>query len=321
MTTPLEPAPTLTLPGERGREGRGPHGWLVIDKPQGITSARAVALVRRATGAKTGHAGTLDPLATGVLPLALGEATKTVRFAAAGQKRYRFRIRWGEARDTDDCEGAVIAASPVRPDLAAIVASLPQFTGRVLQCPPAYSAIKIAGRRAYALARAGQPPEMAPRRVEIAELCLIAAADPEHADFEAVVGEGTYIRALARDLAAALGTLGHIAELRRLSVGHFTEAQAISLDSAVSLGHSLAASGHLLPIETVLDDIPALALTASEAARLRHGQRVTPQDRGEQEHLARIEEGAIVGARLDRLLVGLARIENGGLRPLRIINR
>src|SRR6267378_7309772 len=312
-TTPPEPAlaPTLPCPANGGESGMGLHGWLVIDKPAGITSARAVALVRRATGAKVGHAGTLDPLATGVLPMALGEATKTVQFARADHKRYRFRIRWGIARDTDDCEGAITADSPVRPDAAAIAAMLPRFTGPILQRPPAFSAIKIAGRRAYALARAGRPAEMAPRPVEIVELQLIALPDPDHADFAAVVGEGTYIRALARDLAAALGTLGHIAELRRLAVGRFTESRAISLDLAVSLGHSLAAFGHLLPIETVLDDIPALALTATEAARLRHGQRVTPQDSGERARLARIEDGAIVGARLDRLLVGLARIEDG----------
>jgi tRNA pseudouridine55 synthase len=297
------------------------HGWLIIDKPYGITSARAVALVRRSAGVKTGHAGTLDPLATGVLPLALGEATKTVRFAAAGHKRYRFRIRWGEARDTDDREGAVIAESAVRPDSAAIAAMLPRFTGTIRQRPPPYSAIKIAGRRAYALARAGSPPELAARAVEIAELRLTSAAEPDHADFAAVVGEGTYIRALARDLAEALGTLGHIAELRRLAVGRFTESQAISLDCAVALGHSLAASEHLLPIETALDDIPAIAVTAEEAGRLRHGQRVTPQDACERARLDNIDDGTIVGARYDQLLVAVARIEDCGLRPLRIINR
>jgi len=297
------------------------HGWLVIDKPYGITSARAVALVRRSTGAKVGHAGTLDPLATGVLPLALGEATKTVQFVAAGRKTYRFRITWGAQTDTDDREGAVIAETGARPDPAAITAALPSFTGRILQRPPAYSAIKIAGRRAYALARAGRPPEMAARPVEIAGLRLLSAADPDHADFEAVVGEGTYIRALARDLAEALGTLGHIAELRRLRVGRFAESRAISLDCAVALGHSLNVSEHLLPIETALDDIPALALTAEEAARLRHGQRVTPEDAHERARLIEIAEGTIVGARHDRLLVGLARIEGGALRPVRIINR
>ncbi len=297
------------------------HGWLVIDKPYGISSARAVALVRRSSGAKTGHAGTLDPLATGVLPLALGEATKTVRFAAAGKKRYRFRIRWGEARDTDDREGAVVAETGARPAATAILAALAGFTGSIWQRPPVYSAIKIAGRRAYALARAGKPPELAARPVEIAELRLISAVDPDHADFAAVVGEGTYIRALARDLAEALGTLGHIAELRRLAVGRFTESQAISLDCAVALGHSLAASEHLLPIETALDDIPALAVTAEEADRLRHGQLVTPHDAGERARLDGIDDGTIVGARHDRLLVALARIEDCGLRPVRIINR
>ena len=323
MTKPADPglAPTLPSPANGGGSGSGLHGWLVIDKPEGITSARAVALIRRATGAKTGHAGTLDPLATGVLPLALGEATKTVRFAAAGHKRYRFRIRWGVARETDDREGAITAESSVRPDIAAIEAALPRFTGILQQRPPAYSAIKIAGRRAYALARAGRPPDLPPRRIEIAELCLSGMPDPDHADFVAVVGEGTYIRSLARDLAEALGTLGHVVELRRLAVGRFTETQAISLDSAVALGHSLAASGHLLPIETVLDDIPALALTATEGARLRQGQRVTPQDERERERLARIDDGVIVGARVDRLLIALARIEDGHLRPVRIINR
>ena len=306
----------MTRPADPGVQG-GVHGWLVIDKPYGITSARAVALVRRSTGAKVGHAGTLDPLATGVLPLALGEATKTVQFVAAGHKTYRFRIRWGARTDTDDREGAVVAETEARPDTAAITAALPGFTGRVLQRPPAYSAIKIAGRRAYALARAGRPPEMVARPVEIAELRLLLAADRDHADFEALVGEGTYVRALARDLAEALGTLGHIAELRRLRVGRFAENRAISLDRAVALGHSLNVSEHLLSIETALDDIPALALTAEEAARLRHGQRVTPQLAS----LADIAEGTIVGARHDRLLVGLARIEGGTLRPVRIINR
>jgi tRNA pseudouridine55 synthase len=293
------------------------HGWLVIDKPYGITSARAVALVRRSTGAKVGHAGTLDPLATGILPLALGEATKTVQFVSAGKKRYRFRVRWGEARDTEDREGAVIAETAARPDAAAIAAALPEFTGGILQRPPAYSAIKIAGRRAYALARAGNPPEMAARPVEIAELRLLAAPDSDHAVFEAVVGEGTYIRSLARDLAERLGTLGHIAELRRLSVGRFAENRAISLDMAVSLGHSLGVSEHLLPIETALDDIPALALTAEEAARLRHGQAVTPQPA----QFAGIADGTIVGARHQGLVVAVARVEGGLLRPVRIINR
>jgi tRNA pseudouridine55 synthase len=299
----------------------GLNGWLVIDKPAGITSSRVVERLRRVLGVKTGHAGTLDPLATGVLPVALGEALKTIRFASAGRKRYRFTICWGNARDTDDREGAVTAESTVRPDSAQIAAALPRFLGTVLQRPPAYSAIKVAGRRAYALARAGQAPELAARQVEIDELRLVAVPDPDHAEFEAAVGPGTYVRSLARDLAEALGTLGHIAELRRTAVGPFAEVQAISLDSALSLGHSLAASGHLLPIETVLDDIPAYALTAAEVARLRHGQRVTPDDPCQRSRLDGLADGTIIGARHDQLLIAVAQIENGGLRPVRILNR
>jgi tRNA pseudouridine55 synthase len=299
---------------------RGLNGWLVIDKPAGITSSQVVVRVRRATGMKAGHAGTLDPLATGILPVALGEATKTVSFISKAIKRYSFRICWGVARDTDDSEGEITATSLVRPEATAIMAELPRFLGTILQRPPAYSAIKVAGRRAYALARAGKPALLAKRPVDISELRLAAASDPDHADFEAVVGEGTYIRSLARDLAEALGTVGHIAALRRLTVGRFSEAQAISLDLATTLGHSLFASGHVLPIEAALDDIPALALTADEAARLRHGQPIVLTGSGVGARLDRLDDGTIVGARHDQLLIGLARIENGRLRPVRMIN-
>jgi tRNA pseudouridine55 synthase len=281
---------------------RGLNGWLVIDKPAGITSSQVVVRVRRATGMKAGHAGTLDPLATGILPVALGEATKTVSFISKAIKRYSFRICWGVARDTDDSEGEITATSLVRPEATAIMAELPRFLGTILQRPPAYSAI------------------LAKRPVDISELRLAAASDPDHADFEAVVGEGTYIRSLARDLAEALGTVGHIAALRRLTVGRFSEAQAISLDLATTLGHSLFASGHLLPIEAALDDIPAMALTADEAARLRHGQPIVLAGSGEGARLDRLDDGTIVGARHDQLLIGLARIENGRLRPVRMIN-
>jgi tRNA pseudouridine55 synthase len=190
-----------------------------------------------------------------------------------------------------------------------------------LQAPPVYSAIKVDGRRAYALARASSPPALPRRPVQIAALRLIAVPDRDHADCEAVVGKGTYIRALARDLAIALGTVGHVVELRRLSVGPFSESQAISLDSVAERRHSLAASGYLLPLETALDDIPALALTAAEAARLRCGQRVTPQDVGVRAHLDRLDEGTVVAAWHAQSVVALARIENGGLRPARVINR
>jgi tRNA pseudouridine55 synthase len=299
----------------------GLHGWLVIDKPLGMTSNRVVTLVRRGTGAKTGHAGTLDPLATGVLPVALGEATKTVAFAMAGHKTYGFRIRWGEARATDDAEGEIVAESPVRPEPAAIEAILPCFTGAILQAPPAYSALKLGGVRAYRLARADSPPQLPARPVEIAALRLTGIPDPDHADFAAVVGKGTYIRALVRDLAAALGTLGHVARLRRLAVGRFTLAQAISLDCLAEHRHSLAASGFLFPLETALADIPALALTADEAARMRHGQAVTPDDPGQRAQLHALADGAIVGAFEGAALAALARVDRGRLRPVRVIIR
>jgi tRNA pseudouridine55 synthase len=298
---------------------RGLNGWLVIDKPAGLTSSQIVLRLRHATGMKAGHAGTLDPLATGVLPVALGEATKTVAFVSKATKLYSFRIRWGIATDTDDSAGQAVAESPVRPEKAAIAAVLARFTGTILQRPPAYSAIKIAGRRAYSLARAGKAPRLAERPVEIGELRLTALPGRDHAEFDALVGEGTYIRSLARDLSEALGTHGHIVALRRLAVGRFTEAQAISLDLATTLGHSLPASGHLLPIEAALDDIPALALTADEAARLRHGQPIVLTE-CEGARLDRFDDGTIVGARHDQLLIGLARIENGRLQPIRIIN-
>src|SRR6516162_695218 len=257
----------------------GPHGWLIIDKPLGLSSNGVVELIRRSTGAKAGHAGTLDPLATGVLPIAIGEATKTTSYAMVGRKRYRFRIRWGVARTTDDREGEITGECASRPSRGAIDAILPHFIGAITQLPPAYSAVKVNGRRAYALARADAPPALPPRPVEIAELQLIAMPDSDHADCEALVGKGTYIRALARDLGTALGTFAHIDELRRLSVGRFTETQAIALDSFKDR-HISADYGHLLPIEAALDDIPALTLTEAEAARLRSGLSLTSGGRG-----------------------------------------
>ena len=299
----------------------GLDGWLVVDKPLGLTSNRVVELVRRRAGGKVGHAGTLDPLATGVLPIALGEATKTTAYAMTGRKRYRFRIRWGIARATDDREGEITGESPARPSREAIEAILPRFTGTILQRPPTYSAVKISGRRAYQLARTGQPPVPPERPVEIAELRLTAIPDRDHADCEALVGKGTYIRALARDLGASLGTLAHIAELRRLSVGRFTESQAIALDSIAERGHIATDCGFLLPIEAGLDDIPALVLTGGEAARLRSGQRVRPGEPGTLARLDRFEDSAVVGVWHDQALVALARIEDGCLCPIRVINR
>ena len=306
----------MTIPADGG-----PHGWLVIDKPLGLSSNRVVGVVRRLTGTKVGHAGTLDPLATGVLPIALGEATKTTAYAMDGRKCYRFRIQWGVARATDDREGRIVAECASRPSRAAIEEIVPRFTGTILQSPPPYSAIMVDGRRAYKLARAAALPVLTARAVEIAALRLVAVPDRDHADCEALVGKGTYIRALARDLAAALGTYGHVAELRRLSVGRFTVERAISLDSAIEHRHSLRASGYLLPIETALDDIPALALTAAQATRVRCGQRVTQHDIGLPAIFDRFADGQVVSVWYDRAVIALAKVESGGLRPVRVINR
>ena len=303
------------MPAERNL-----HGWLVIDKPLGLTSSRVVECIRRSTGTKAGHAGTLDPLATGVLPVALGEATKTVSFAMHGRKCYRFRVCWGIARATDDCEGEIVGVNGARPDAAAIEAVLPRFIGTIAQTPPVFSAIKVAGRRAYALARADMPPELTPRPVEIASLRLSTMPDRDHAEFEAVVGKGTYIRALARDLAAELGTLGHVAALRRLSVGPFTERQAISLEFSTDSRHLMSACRGLLPIEAALDGVPAVVLAAADADGLRCGRRVVPGEGAGRALLGGLAAGTVVSAWHNRALIALARIEDGALKPLRVIN-
>jgi len=305
----------------RKRRGRPVHGWLVLDKPLQMSSAQAVARVRRLLDAeKAGHGGTLDPLATGVLPVALGEATKTVAWAMEGAKTYRFTVRWGEARSTDDAEGGVTATSPARPDAAGIAAVLPRFTGEILQRPPAFSALKIGGERAYDRARAGESVALEPRRVRIERLTLLATPDRDHAEFEAVVGKGTYIRALARDTAEALGTVGHVAALRRTRVGPFGEAQAISLDNLASLVHIPRPLEHLLPVETALDDIPALAVTEAEADRLRCGQAVLPLRPSDRAWLLELGDGQSVRATCEKKLVALARVADGTLRPVRVLN-
>ena len=305
----------------RKRRGRPVHGWLVLDKPLHMSSAQAVAKVRRLLDAqKAGHGGTLDPLATGVLPVALGEATKTVAWAMDGLKTYRFTVRWGETRTTDDAEGEVSATSPERPSAAAIAAVLPRFTGEILQRPPAFSALKLGGERAYDLARAGATVELEPRPARIERLSLIALPDPDHAEFEAVVGKGTYIRALARDIALALGTLGHVTALRRTRVGPFGEAEAISLENIASLVHSPRPFEHLLPVETALDDIPALAVTEAEADRLRCGQAVLPLRPSDRAILLELGNGHSVRATCGNKLVALARIADGTIRPVRVLN-
>jgi tRNA pseudouridine55 synthase len=305
----------------RKRRGQPIHGWIILDKPLGMSSSRAVGAVRRLLdAAKAGHGGTLDPLATGVLPIALGEATKTVSYAMAGRKRYRFALRWGEARDTDDGEGQIIATSTLRPTREAIMAALPAFRGVIAQRPPAYSAIKVAGERAYELARGGAMLDLASRPVTIESFDLVDCPDRDSAVFEAMVGKGTYIRALGRDLALALDTYAYVTELKRLSVGGFTLARAISLDKLAALGHSAATSEHLLPLETALDDIPALALTEDEVRALRCGQAVTrlrPLDRAP---LDAITDGATIRATSNGRLVALVAVEAGLIRPVRVMN-
>ncbi len=305
----------------RKRTGAAIDGWLAIDKPLGVTSTQVVSAVRHATGAaKAGHGGTLDPLASGVLPVALGEATKTVQYVMDGAKTYRWQLCWGEARSTDDREGEVTATSGHRPDAAAIEAALAAFRGDVDQVPPAFSAIKVAGERAYDLARAGAPPDLASRRVRIDRFALLALPDADHADFETVAGKGTYIRSLARDLALALGTVGHVSRLRRVACGPFREENAISLETLREVGQGPALRSHLLPIETALDDIPALALSEVEARRLQSGQAVSLLRVATRNPLAKIAQGILVRAMEGRRLVALARIEGGEIRPVRVFN-
>ncbi|NET71281.1 MAG: tRNA pseudouridine(55) synthase TruB [Sphaerospermopsis sp. SIO1G2] len=251
------------------------NGWINLDKPYNMTSTQAVGAVKRILSpAKIGHAGTLDPLATGVLPLALGEATKTVSYMMDAQKTYHFTIRFGTQTDTDDAEGSPVRTSDVRPDDETIRAALPAFIGEISQVPPTYSAIKIQGERAYDLARDGQTVTLPPRIVHIARFTLLKRPDADHADCEVVCGKGTYIRSLARDLSHMLGTCGHISALRRIQVGNFTTDHAISLDDlekyAIDSDH-VSRETWLEPVERALDDIPAVLLDHSQAARLRHG--------------------------------------------------
>ncbi len=306
-----------------GRRARGKpiHGWIVLDKPEGMTSTSAVAAVKRRTGAaKAGHAGTLDPFATGVLPIALGEATKTVPYLQDAEKHYRFTVRWGVATDTDDRDGTVTAESDVRPGRTEIEAVLERFVGDIEQVPPAYSAIRIEGRRAYDLARAGKAPEMAARRVWIGELRLSDEPDTDHAVFEAVCGKGTYMRALARDIARELDTVGHLVALRRTRVGPFDEERAISLDELGENMQCAAALTHLHSVETALDDIPALAVTEMEAGRLRNGQAISLLRKADLDRIAELENGDTILTMADGKPVALARYTAGEVQPVRVLN-
>jgi tRNA pseudouridine55 synthase len=259
-------------------------------------------------------------LATGILPIALGEATKTVPYVMDGAKTYRFTLKFGEARTTDDAEGEVIARSEKRPSAAEIEAALPSFIGEISQVPPQFSAIKVAGERAYDLARDGEKVDLAPRQIRIDDFRLTEILNADEAVFEVRSGKGAYMRSLGRDLAQHLGSQGHISALRRLSVGGFTEKQAISLDALKALGHIPAAFEHLLPIETALDDIPALALSATEAIRLRSGQPVGLLHRQDRDRFREFTPGGMVCAMSEGKLLALTRYEAGELVPVRVIN-
>ena len=316
------PNPALQAAGgqQRKREKRDVHGWVVLDKPVGMTSTHAVAIVKRLFAARrAGHAGTLDPLASGILPLALGEATKTVPFVMDGRKRYRFTVRWGEERDTDDAEGKVIATSEARPAAAAVTACLPAFTGTIAQVPPKFSAIKIEGERAYDLAREGQEVVLEARPVDIHGLTLVEIPDAGTAVFEAECGKGTYVRALARDMGRVLGCLGHVSALRRTQVGSFDENDMISLAELERLCQKAAAgegslADALLPVETALDDIPALAVSRADAARLQRGQAVLLRGRD-----APIFRG-LVHVTTSGELIALAEVDRGEIIPKRVFN-
>lgn len=307
----------------RRKKGQPVHGWLIIDKPAGRTSSQVVGTVKRLLDAqKAGHGGTLDPLATGVLPIAFGEATKTVSYIMDGIKKYRFTIAWGESRDTDDLEGAVTHTSNVRPQDPQIRAVLDDFTGVIDQVPPDYSAIKIDGKRAYALARSGEPVKIASRAVRIDQIDLVALPDRDHAVFEVACGKGTYMRGLARDIALSLGTYGYIAALRRLSTGPFDESDAISLETLESLVHSAPPSTYLRSVESALDDIPALFLNAAQADHLRHGRPVRVEG-PEGRHFVDISclnEGGVLCAMAEGRPVALARLVDGEIRPMRVLN-
>jgi tRNA pseudouridine55 synthase len=307
--------------GRRKRRGDPVHGWFVIDKPTGMTSTGVVNEVRRlANAAKAGHGGTLDPLATGMLPIALGEATKTLRYIVDSSKAYRFTVRWGVATDSDDSDGAVVGTAEVRPDAAAVRAVLDRFTGDIEQVPPRYSAIKVDGQRAYDLARGGEDFELAARTVQIEEIRLTEMPDADHAVFEVVSGAGAYMRSLGRDIALAVGTLGHITALRRTRVGPFRAENAISLDELRSFGDSAAVLQHMLPVETALDDIPALALTDSEARRLRSGQAVPLLRKMDLQRIAGLNDGDTVLAFGKGKPVALTRYAAGEVHPLRVLN-
>jgi tRNA pseudouridine55 synthase len=306
----------------RRKKGQAISGWINLDKPYDLTSTHAVSRIRRLFDAqKAGHAGTLDPLATGILPIALGEATKTVPFLVDADKSYRFTIAWGRTTATYDREGETLAESDVRPTLAQVQAVLPRFLGEIDQVPPAFSAIKVDGERAYDLARAGETVELAARKVTISDIRLVDAEDADHVTIEMDCGKGTYVRALVRDIAEALGACGHVSALRRTRVGRFTEETAVTLDYLEDLGHKARQSEALLPVETALDDIPALAVTDEDAFRLKQGRSIVLVPRQVEAVKARLKPGSrTVSAMSGGTMVALCEMRAGRLEPSRVFN-
>lgn len=306
----------------RRKSGEAVSGWVCLDKPYDLTSTQAVGRVRRLFNAqKAGHAGTLDPLATGILPIALGEATKTVSFMMDAGKTYRFTIAWGRTTTTLDREGETSGASDARPTRVQIEAALPAFIGEIDQVPPVFSAIKVDGERAYDLARAGEAVELASRRVVIHDARVTDAPDADHVEIEIDCGKGVYVRALVRDLAERLGACGHVSALRRTRVGPFTEARAITLENLEDLGHKARLLEALLPVETALDDIPELAVTAEDAFRLKQGRPIVLVPRQVDDLRSRLTAGTrTVSVLAGGSLVALCEMRMGRLEPARVFH-
>lgn len=287
------------------------HGWIIVDKPEGMSSAHVVAKIKRLFKVKkAGHGGTLDPFATGVLPIALGEATKALSYILESTKAYRFEVQWGEARTTDDREGEITATSSKKPEVQEIQAALPFFTGILDQIPPAFSALKVNGKRAYTLARGGEEVILPSRQIEIKSL-ILTCTSPHSATFEVVCSKGTYVRSLARDIALHLGTYGYVLNLRRLMAGPFHEKNAILLASLLDIGHKAELANYVLPIQDALDDILALEIKDTDEAKFRQGQSILSSQ-------ARQEDVVLIMG--NGLPLGFAKISEGWIRPLRVFN-
>jgi len=298
----------------RRRKGRDVTGWLVVDKPAGLTSTAVVNKVRWALDArKAGHAGTLDPAATGVLAVALGEATKTVPYITEALKCYRFTVRLGAATNTDDAEGEVIATSATRPDSDAIETALDAFRGDIMQVPPQFSAVKIDGERAYARARAGEESDIAARPLWVESLTMLARPDADTVELEMVCGKGGYVRAIARDLGQALGCLGHVLVLRRIWSGPFDASDGVTLAEIEAAAGTDALDARVLPLETALADLPELRATPEGAARLRNGNPGMVVASG-------LDYGAEAWASYDGRALAVGQYRAGELHPVRVFN-